>query len=142
MIEVKIDGLDEEIRKLQRLGSTFDKHVTEELNDHGMEWRDDVRANTSVVTGDLRRSVTFEGVEKHGDEFVSTVSSNMEYAEHYEYGHRQDVGRYVPALGKCLVQRYVKGRHTFRLGRMRAQKNVDAALKRAVAKAEGELSRE
>ena len=31
-----------------------------------------------------------------------------------EWGHRQDVGRYVPAIGKKLKEPFVEGRHMLR----------------------------
>jgi len=33
---------------------------------------------------------------------------------HVEYGHRQKVGRYVPAIGKKLVAPFVRGRFMLR----------------------------
>ena len=139
-IEVKITGLDEELEKIRSLGPTFDKHIIRELNKHGLDWRDDARKNTPVVTGDLRRSMTFEGVEKVGDKIVSTVSNNMEYAEHVEYGHRQEVGRYVPAIGKRLVQPYVPGQYIMTNARARAIQKLPGAIRKAIREAEDELN--
>ena len=42
---------------------------------------------------------------------VAVVSNNIQYAPYVEYGHRQEVGRYVPALGKRLVRGWVPGKH-------------------------------
>lgn len=33
---------------------------------------------------------------------------------HVEYGHRQKIGRYVPAIGKKLVAPFVRGRFMLR----------------------------
>ena len=77
---IKTTGLAEEMKKIKSLGKVFDEEITKELNTLGMDWRDDVRSNINRVTGDLARSTIFEGTEKNGDEFIITVSSNLEYA--------------------------------------------------------------
>ena len=43
-----------------------------------------------------------------------TVYNNTEYAAHVEWGHRQKVGKYIPALGKTLKKPFVEGRHMLR----------------------------
>lgn len=42
--------------------------------------------------------------------YVIEIINGVQYASYVEYGHRQEPGRYVPALGKKLKQRWVKGR--------------------------------
>lgn len=44
----------------------------------------------------------------------ATVGYTAAHAPHVEYGHRQEPGRYVPAIGKRLVKSYVPGQHFFR----------------------------
>ena len=44
------------------------------------------------------------------NEFTVYIGTNVEYAPYVEMGHHQQVGRYVPKLGKKLVQPYVKGK--------------------------------
>ena len=61
--------------------------------------------------GTLRDAWTILPVEKQGDNYIITVINNTEYASYVEYGHRQKVGRYVPALGKKLTSSWVKGRY-------------------------------
>lgn len=136
---IKTTGLEEEMKKIRRLGKTFDQEITKELNSLGLEWRDDVRVNIHPVSGDLKRSTKFEGTEKKGNTFYVTVSNNLDYAEHYEYGHRQEVGRYVPALGKRLKKPYVKGRYTFRDARARAKGKLPRTIRAAIQKAEVKL---
>lgn len=60
-----------------------------------------------VKTGNLRRSYTKDVNPK---EETVTVGTNVEYAPYVEYGHMQEVGRYVPALGKRLVAPKVDAR--------------------------------
>lgn len=56
-----------------------------------------------VKTSTLRKSITHRVVED-----AVQIGTNVEYAPHVEYGHVQEVGRYVPALGKRLVADHVK----------------------------------
>ncbi len=43
-----------------------------------------------------------------------TVYNNVKYAAHVEWGHRQEVGKYVPAIGKKLKKPFVEGKHMLR----------------------------
>lgn len=76
---------------------------------------------TSVVTGDLRRGWT-GGLDIEATEYLKSVevtkldkkykinlNNDVHYAEYVNYGHRQEVGRYVPAIGKKLKNNWVKG---------------------------------
>ena len=45
-----------------------------------------------------------------GNEYRIHVYNATEYAIYVEYGHRQQVGKYVPALGKKLKKGWVEGR--------------------------------
>ncbi|NLY09368.1 MAG: HK97 gp10 family phage protein [Tissierellia bacterium] len=128
------------MEKIASLGKVFDEEITIGMNEMGMEWRDDVRNNIHRVSGDLARSTNFEGTEKHGSEFVATVSNNLDYAEHYEYGHRQQPGRFVPVLGKRLKKSYVKGQYTFRKGRQAAKAKMPKIIREAISRAEARLS--
>lgn len=48
-------------------------------------------------------------VRKVGTDYVIEVINPVEYASYVEFGHRQEVGRFVPAIGKKLVQPWVEG---------------------------------
>ena len=63
---------------------------------------DNITKNGSVDTGNLRGSLTYTH-----DENTVTIGTNVEYAAPVELGHRQEPGRYVPAIGKRLVRDYV-----------------------------------
>lgn len=43
-----------------------------------------------------------------------TVTNPVSYASYVENGHRQTVGRYVPAIGKRLTRGWVEGQHFLR----------------------------
>lgn len=53
-------------------------------------------------TGRLANSLTHAT-----DRDSAYVGTNVEYAPYVEFGHTQEPGRYVPAIGKRLVKSYV-----------------------------------
>ena len=61
----------------------------------------------------------------------------MEYAEFVEDGHRQEPGRYVPALGKQLKQSYVPGQYMLTL----SIKEVEALAPALIGKRSDEFMR-
>lgn len=63
------------------------------------------KKNTPVDTGDLRRGWHVE----QADHEMVKLQNNVEYAEYVEFGHRQNVGQYVPKIGKRLVNPWVEG---------------------------------
>lgn len=139
-VKVDLKGLDITLKKLKELPRVFDEEITIAMNDEGLDWRDDVRSNTPVDTGDLRRSWVFEGVTKSGFIFEMELSNNLEYADHVEYGHRQEPGRFVPAIGKRLKADYVPGSYMLRDGTNRLEETIPKALREAVKIARARLS--
>ena len=65
---------------------------------------------TPTDTGQLKNSWTVEKVIKEGTTYKVTIINSMNYAAYVEFGHRQEVGRYVPAIKKRLVKPWVKGK--------------------------------
>lgn len=72
---------------------------------------------TPVDTGVLRNGWTQNGgvgrlgVQRTGEGYSITVVNDTPYASYVEYGHRQEPGRYVPAIQKRLVASWVEGQH-------------------------------
>ncbi len=48
-------------------------------------------------------------VQKNSGVYTIEVINPVTYASYVEYGHRQEPGRYVPAIGKRLVNSWVDG---------------------------------
>lgn len=137
---IKIDGMEESLKILREIGEVYDEEVLKEANDIGLDFRDDVRANTPVDTGDLRRSTNFDGTKKTGTSFNIEVYNNTEYVDHLEYGHRQEVGRYVPAIGKRLKKPFVKGYYMFRNAENDIKAELDSRVEEAVRRADDRLN--
>lgn len=57
-----------------------------------------------VKTGNLRGSITHDS---DMSDQTAVIGTNVEYGKYIELGHRQEPGRYVPAIGKRLVADHV-----------------------------------
>lgn len=84
--------------------------------------------------GTLRDAWTILPIEKHGDQYIITVANNTEYASYVEYGHRQQPGRYVPALGKGLKDSWVKGRFMLTISTQELETEGTAILEQKLYK--------
>ena len=49
-------------------------------------------------------------ISRRGGTYQIEIVNPVHYASYVEFGHRQEPGRYVPALGKSLKLAWVKGR--------------------------------
>lgn len=99
---------------------------------------DDVKYRTPVDSGHLRRNWFITKAKRSGKVYHADIYNNIEYAPYVENGHRQEVGRYVPAIGKRLVNGFVEGRHMLRNGMFDLQKAAPDIIK---TKSEEFLSR-
>lgn len=78
------------------------------LKNVGMQSLRVFKANTPVDTGQLRRAWQADSMFS-GKDWVVKLYNNTEYASFVEEGHRQQVGRYVPAIGKRLKASWIPG---------------------------------
>ena len=65
-------------------------------------------------SGHLHRNWFVTKAKRSGKHYRAEIYNNIEYAPYVENGHRQEVGRYVPAIGKRLVRSFVEGKHMLR----------------------------
>lgn len=77
-------------------------------------------------------------VNKQGDKFVIEVKNPVEYASYVEFGHRQQKGRYVPALGVKLKKGYVKGNFMLTMSEQEIERTAPAILEKKIEKRLGE----
>lgn len=68
-------------------------------------------AESGKTGGTLRRNWNVTEVKHTLSGYTLNVINNTEYASYVEYGHRQNVGQFIPALGKKLKKPWVEGRH-------------------------------
>ena len=124
-----MEGFKEQAEKLGKIPNGLDSALEDFLNDVGSDWRDDTRDNTPVDSGELRRSMTFEGAKKSAGGFEIAVSNNLEYAEHVEYGHRTRDGK-----------GYVPGVNMMRNGQKGAEERISKELGGLISEVEDEYS--
>lgn len=98
-IEVKIteDNVD-------KILQATDEAIYNALDLIGNKAADYAAGLAPVDTGNLKNSITSEVAM---DENAVYVGTNVEYAASVEFGHHQQVGRYVPQIGKRLVREFV-----------------------------------
>jgi len=86
------------------------------------------------VGGTLRRAWTVTSVVRSGDTFIIEVFNPIIYAQWVEYGHRQQVGRYVPAIGTRLTTPWVEGKFMMTLSAQKIDKQKDAIVRKIMKK--------
>ena len=84
--------------------------------------------------GTMRAAWQKTPVSKKGEVYRQTVKNPIEYARYVEYGHKQTVGRYVPALGKRLKQGFVKGQYMLTKAVIQTNSVVDKIVKNRIDK--------
>lgn len=153
-VNVNIKGLDEALAQMENINPRIDAELTSTLNNEGIEWRDDVRANTPEDTGELRRSMTFEGVDRTASGFEMSLTNNLSYAAHVEYGHRVKGGggrgRKKGSKNKAkdgknkkkkkstAVNGVVKGVYMMKKGTTRLEQRLPNKLEQAMERALGD----
>ena len=95
--EIKSDNTDAILK-------ATDEAIYNALEIIGNKAADYAAALAPVATGNLKNSMTSEVNQSEKAVYVGTA---VEYAPFVEFGHHQEVGRYVPAIGARLVREYV-----------------------------------
>ena len=67
-------------------------------------------------------------VSRKGTSYEIVVFNSVNYASYVEYGHRQEPGRYVPAIGKRLKNSWVKGQFMLKI----SEQELEAAAPRII----------
>lgn len=100
MAEIRIEIKKDELGQVKELS---DEAVARALEQCGALWESYAKQMAPVDTGRLRNSI--EHHPEGNDTMV--VETDVEYAVWVETGHTQQPGRFVPAIGKRLVNDYV-----------------------------------
>lgn len=77
--------------------------------------------NEGMSGGTLRNNWKISQVVYRGGEYRITVFNPMQYASYVEYGHRQEVGRFVPQIGKRLKSGWVEGQFMLKISEEEVQ---------------------
>lgn len=85
-------------------------------------------------SSDITAFVNSLDVAHAGNMYTITVGNPVHYASFVELGHRQTVGRYVPAIGKCLKRAWVPGQFMLKISEDELQSQTPAILARNIEK--------
>lgn len=85
---------------------------------------------SGYVGGNLRRNWTTGKIQKKGNSYEIEVFNPTEYASYVEYGHRQEPGRYVPALGRRLKKGWVPGKFMMTISEKEIEKAAPKLLEK------------
>ena len=67
---------------------------------------------------------------KFGSNYIVVVENPVKYASYVEYGHRQELGRYVPAIGKRLKASWVEGKYMLTISEKELESQLPSILER------------
>lgn len=103
--------------------------IVEEMEEKSTMCVAEIQSRTPVKSGNLRRSMTHGRIELINKTYKVKIGSAVPYAQLVEDGHHQEVGRYVPAIGKKLKKAFVPGRHMIRDSIDIYQKELQESIK-------------
>lgn len=106
----ELDDLMEQLNKLA--GEDRTEIMNDMMDETANRYIARVKKKTPVgETGMLRRNWSVANTSRGmtGTGYRLTITNPTEYAEYAEYGHRQEPGRYVKAIGKRLKKAWVPG---------------------------------
>jgi len=104
-------GFQELINKAREKQRQLQRAVVETIDEAATECTAEVQSRTPVKSGNLRRAWTHSGVQVECNITYADITNPLEYAAAIENGHKQQIGRYVPAIGKKLKRSFVPGTH-------------------------------
>ena len=102
------------------------------------------------VGGTLRRGWTAEKqqsvvsyvndlkITQNGVMYAIEIVNPVEYASYVEFGHRQQPGRYVPAIGKRLKKSWVEGKFMLTISSQEIQEAAPDVLEKKLKRKLGE----
>lgn len=117
------------------------KFIEQVVNTTGHRFLARVIQRTPVDTGNLRKNWEIGKHVKRGFNHTITVENDVEYLEYVEYGHKQEVGRYVPELGKRLVKPWVEGQHFVEKTKMEMEDELPKIIEELTIKKLSEITK-
>ena len=106
-----MNSFEDFAKKMAKNFEKINNIILEEMEEKATMCVVEAQSRTPVKSGDLRRSITHGQAEKRFKIYKVKIGSSLPYAQAIEEGHKQEVGRYVPAIGKRLVKSFIPGRH-------------------------------
>ncbi|WP_328802022.1 HK97 gp10 family phage protein [Paenibacillus sp. LX16] len=117
----------DDLKAMERAWPKFLKECTEELANRLLA---KAVLRTPVRDGDLRRGWTISQINMTSTGAEIEVFNSVLYAAYVEYGHRQTIGRFVPAIGKRLKVGWVEGQFMLTLSTPELERELPAIVER------------
>lgn len=73
-------------------------------------------------------------ITKKGNIYTVEIVNPVHYASYVENGHRQEVGRYVPAIGKKLVNSWVDGKFMLKISEEELDSKTSEILEKKITR--------
>lgn len=105
MVDIPLDSLMEAMERVQR-AADYDGRLRLSMQRIGLHAVGLAKKETPVISGLLRANWA-----TRIDGTWIIIENLTQYAAAVNYGHRQEAGRYIPAIGKRLVRPYVAGKY-------------------------------
>lgn len=105
MIDIPLERLEAAMRRVQQ-AADYNGRLRLTMQRIGEHALGIARNETPVRSGHLRAGWA---MRINGQWII--IENLVRYAPMVNYGHRQEVGRYVPAIGKTLKRPYVAGKY-------------------------------
>lgn len=126
------------LKEIEKKSNQINDIIEEEMEEKATMCVAEIQSRTPVKSGNLRRSMTHGKVELISKVYRVRIGSALPYAQAVEEGHFQEVGRYVPAIGKKLRRSFVPGKHmigdSIEIYQNELQKSIQHRLKNEVFK--------
>lgn len=108
--KIEVETVAKRDSKYHKKGDTYTKRINPTGKVGGT-----LRRGWTAGTGDAKSYAQGLPVSKEGSTYTIEVINPVEYASYVEFGHRQEPGRYVPAIGKALKKGWVNGKYMLTL---------------------------
>ena len=127
-----MNSLEDLIKEAEQAAEKINGIIVEEMEEKATMCIGSVQADTPVKTGSLKRSMTHSNIKRVPNGYSVTIGSSSSYCQAIEEGHRQNVGQYVPAIGKRLKKSFVPGKHMIRDNVQRYQPILEDSIKNRI----------
>lgn len=126
------------LRKVKKRTPEGDYSDTWELEDDGEQ---KFLVESARQGGELRRAWSCGTVHKEGNAYVVEVTNSKAYASYVEFGHRQQPGRYVPAINKRLKKAWAPGKFMLTISENELKAAAPGILQQKIQRFLGECFR-
>lgn len=122
-----------ELKRFAKMLNSEKEIIRKSVNELGQKHLANIIKRTPVDSGELRKSWITE-VREIADGYEVTISTNILYAPYVNYGHRQEVGRFVKTIGKRLKQPWVEGSFFIQRAEAQTKKSIEKVVAKHLKK--------